>query len=286
MVPALPPPGVYKFGAVIDPSQTIQELIPGRTSFVGGEIGLGFGPDWTISSLSGPFTAMPGSPINITLTVCNQGTAPAPPTDLELFFSVDKILKNDPVNGRFMLPSGQQVPPLDVGVCSTLSLMVPALPPSGVYFLGATVNQQNQQAELLTDNDGRVGAQIGLGFGPSLAVTSLSGPPSAHVGDQIALTYTVCNHGTISAPPTTIAFFLTIDGKLINDPINGRFEFAMQEPVPPLDAGTCVQATSNQIATPPPGTYQLGALVDPFGTIVELLPGTQSRLAGTMTMSF
>ncbi|NMO15136.1 hypothetical protein HPC49_04345 [Pyxidicoccus fallax] len=292
---ATPPPawqghGVLYLGAIVDPSQSEQELREDNNTRVFGPMGAGNAADLVVTEVKGPASARPGDPVTATVTVCNQGTAPtSSASSVELYLSMDTTLMLSGPGSP--MPTDQQsigmvpVPSLGVGQCVTRSANVNVSPPpawqgDGALYLGAIADASRSEQELREDNNATVGGLMGVGNAADLVVTKVNGPASVRPGDAFTASVTVCNQGT--APTTSassVELYLSMDTSLtLSGP--GVPSSSDQQPIgmvglPPLSAGQCVTQSANVAAYPPPesqgnGAFYLGAIVDPSQSEPEL----------------
>ncbi|WP_437323392.1 CARDB domain-containing protein [Sorangium sp. So ce381] len=260
-VGAYAPDGAYHLGAIVDRYGGVPELIESNNAAAGDVIGIGHRPDLIVSSVSAPPSALPGSGFGATVTVCNQGTTPSYSTALELRLSADEtITGTDPPAG------GAQAPYLDPGQCAAVTIPASAYVPDGVYHLGAIVDLYNWQEELNEANNTASGSLIGVGHGPDLVVSAVSGPPSVFPGGGFDASVTVCNQGTQTSYGAQVELRLSADATLTTADF-----LAGGGPVPYLDPGQCATVTFPANAYVPEGAHHLGAIVDPHGWVPELI---------------
>ncbi len=263
---SVPSDGAYYPGAIVDPQGSITETVETNNAKAGARMGVGYRPDFTISSVTGPASATPGQPITATLSVCNQGTqgGSAP---LEVYLSADTTITPHGPSG----PSPDSFvgytssPFLNPGQCQSLTVQGPASVPSeGPYYLGAIVDPQNSQPELIEDNNTRAGNRMGVGYKPDFIVSSVTGPASATPGQQITATVSVCNQGTQggSAP---LEVYLSADTTITPHGPSGPSpdSFVGYTSSPFLNPGQCQTLTvQGPASVPSEGPYYLGAVVD------------------------
>jgi subtilase family serine protease len=268
------PPGAYTLGAIVDPQNWVPELIESNNATAGTAIGVGWGPDLVVSSVSGPPSVIPGGSLASTVTVCNQGTAPSPGVQVDAYLSVDATI----TTSDFDTGSTTWVNPLDAGACATVTLMGWANAPQGVYSLGAIVDPQNQVQELLESNNATAGGLVGVGWGPDLVVSSISGPPSVLPNSPLPLSITVCNQGTEPSPGTQVNAYLSADATIT--PMDTAVGGAT---VDGLGAGQCETVTVNGYSPGywlSQGAYTLGAIVDPMNWVPELIETNNTTAGG------
>lgn len=265
------PDGAYVLGGIVDPTNLVFEVIEQNNAKAGGRIGIGSRPDLVVTDVSGPTSASSGSSLNVTATVCNQGTSNAYGTYMELHLSVDdNITVDDPFAGS------ASVPTLTPGQCAAVPISGWVSAPDGVYYLGTLLDPGHSLLELDTANNARAGAQLGIGWKPDLVVTAVNGPSSVMPGNSFPVDVTVCNQGTQSGS-SPVDIVLSTDAVIT--PVD---TFIGSLPVPTLYPGQCVTQTANVSASPSVsnGTYVLGAIADSQGYMSELIK-TNNALAGT-----
>ncbi len=160
-VPPPPPaPGAvgttFFIGGVADPNVSVLELNETNNTSPARSFQLGFGPDFVITALSVPASAVLGAAISARVTVCNQGTT-AGPVDVVLIASTDNIFSTkQPIAASDLLLPGQGTFSLAPNACETRTLGVPALSPTGqvgTVFLAAVADFNQSQVELSETNN-------------------------------------------------------------------------------------------------------------------------------------
>lgn len=271
--------GAFYLGAVADESDGVPELIESNNTFVGQLIGFGSGPDLVVSALLAPPSAS-GSFV-VEVTACNQGTMASWSTDVTLYLSQDANIVPPAFPGPYTdQPAGWVgLPGLQPGQCETLSTSAFA-GPQGAYYLGAVVDEFDNIPELIEVNNVFVGAQIGLGFGPDLVVTAVSGPPSAQ--GQFEVRVTTCNQGTTSSGGGDVALYLSADQTITSaygQPFFVDFPVGLSF-VPGLQPGQCHTGLTSVWSAPGQGAFYLGAIVDEGNFEMELLEGNNVFVGG------
>ena len=256
-----PPQGAYWVGAIADNGNSTPELFEDNNWLAGNRVGVGSGPDFTISSVSTAPSVLPGAQVAMAVTMCNQGTLSGS-SSVDLFFSADATITSaDQIVWGFP-PSTT----LNPGACTTLSANVPA-PPPGTYWVGAIADTFGSMYELLEDNNWKAGNQLAVGNGPDFVVTSVTSAPSATPGSAAQMTATLCNRGTQGAYPPVVEGFFSRDATITGDDF---FAGPLYPPPPYLNPGECATLTSTESAPPTPGIYYAGAIVDHYGAVPEL----------------
>ncbi|MBZ4421162.1 CARDB domain-containing protein [Myxococcus sp. RHSTA-1-4] len=312
-VNAYPPPdaqgdGAYYLGAIVDPSQSEQELREDNNAHVSGLMGVGYRADLVVTQVSGPASAQHGEPFTSTVTVCNQGTESSYNSSIvELYLSMDGDLTPMPPGAP--MPTDQRMigqvsmPPLGAGQCVTQSAQVSAWLPQdaqgdGAYFLGAIVDPYSSELELREDNNAHVSGLMGVGYRSDLVVTRVSGPANVRPGDAFTATVTVCNQGTVSNGGYSnphVELYLSTDTTLTapsmsgpGAPMPGDQRMIGSVQLPTLSAGQCVTRSVNAYAQTPPvsggsdGAFYLGAIVDPYQSEQELREDNNAFVGGLM----
>ncbi|WP_304988523.1 CARDB domain-containing protein, partial [Corallococcus sp. CA053C] len=234
--------GAYYLGAVVDPQNSLSELIENNNTLTGSRIGVGNRPDFIVSAVTGPASATSGQQISVSVTVCNQGTVGGS-APVEVYLSADAtITPNGPTGPSpdfFVGYAGS--PYLNAGQCQALTVLGPAYASTeGAYYLGAVVDPQNSLSELIENNNTLTGSRIGVGNRPDFIVSAVTGPASATSGQQISVSVTVCNQGTVggSAP---VEVYLSADATITpNGPTGPSPDFFVGYAGSPyLNAGQC-----------------------------------------------
>src|SRR6185295_16839799 len=258
-----PPSGTYRVGAIADPGGGFTELFKDNNALAGNVIAVGNGADLIISSVSTAASAMPGSSVQVTATVCNQGTQGSNPPVVEIVFSPDATITGT----DFLAGVMGDAPYLDPGSCATQTRNVTLPPNLGTYFVGAIADRQGSIPELIEGNNALAGNQIAVGYGPDFVVTSVTSAPSATPGGSIAVTATLCNQGTQGAGAPLVELFFSRDTTITGD---DTFGGPLWPPPPYLNPGECATLTSNAQPPPQPGTYYPGTIIDRFNYQPEL----------------
>ncbi|ATB27911.1 CARDB domain-containing protein [Melittangium boletus] len=292
----LPPPPypdstpIYHLGAVANPFRQPFELVLENNTHVGGQVRFGLGPDFVITSVTGPASARPGDPITAQVTVCNQGTAPGD-TDVRVYLSTDTQFPSPlppEYGGGFdsgdHFVGGTWTPLLESGQCVTLPITGPAQPPPGsqyipgAYYLGAVAHPAGaRHNELDLGNNTHAGYRLGMGDAPDFVITSVTGPSSTRPGQSVTARVTVCNQGT-RTDSTQVHLVLSEDERIQLPTFPWEpFEdtFVNSEYTHPLAPGQCTTLPITGPIWPSSGNpdtraYHLGAMVDPDRSSGEL----------------
>ncbi|WP_437756342.1 CARDB domain-containing protein [Sorangium sp. So ce1389] len=266
------PNGAYHLGAIVDPYGWQPELIETNNATAGDLIGVGHGSDLIASAVSGPPSLMPGSGFNASVTVCNQGTIPSYGVGVDLLLSSDGAITPSDIHA-----GSSYVPSLSPGQCTSVPVPATAYLPDGAYRLGAIVDPGDSLAELIETNNAAAGSALAVGFGPDLIVSTVSGPPSRNPGHNFDASVTICNQGTQPSHGGDIALHLSADATVTTADFH-----AGNGPAPYLGPGECATVTLPANAYAPDGAYHLGAIVDPYGWIPELIESNNAAAAGDL----
>ncbi|QSQ17952.1 CARDB domain-containing protein [Myxococcus landrumensis] len=292
--PSLPPDsqgmkGGYYVGGIVDGAALVQELREDNNAFVMGKVAVGDGPDLVVNGMSIPASALSGQSFAFTVRACNLGTMPSPPTQAQMYISMDAeltLMSSGPGPAALdQTPVGQlPVPSLGTGQCLTLSGSAPAvLPPDGmsggVFYVGVSIDEPASVLELREDNNVYVQKTMGIGARPDLVIKEVLAPASAMPNQSIPLGVRVCNQGTQSSPATQARFYLSVDDELSfvmppGSPMPDQ-AFLAQVSVPSLQVGACLLLSTSGPVTLPldaqgDGRYFLGAIVDESLSVNEL----------------
>ncbi|AKQ63911.1 Fibronectin type III domain protein [Myxococcus hansupus] len=283
----------FHLGAIINPYQTENELRKDNNTFVGGIMGIGYGPDLVITGISAPpSTGLGSSPFTAVVTVCNQGTDAAASTYVNLYLSTQaRIFKPRWGGSGWPYPASQTpignfpVQTLNPGQCVIEQVTSSAHRPQNAQpnhplYLGAVVDDYPSMNELRDDNNTFVAGLIGVGNAPDLVVTSVSGPASVQSGAPFMATLRVCNQGTTAASNASVELYLANSSTLKPPYLTpwslpegqqsiGRVTFMNLEP------GQCSTRNVSVTANTPPsssstGSFYLGAIADPDWYLEEL----------------
>ncbi|QRN99926.1 hypothetical protein JRI60_13275 [Archangium violaceum] len=278
--------GELYLGALVDPSNSVPELIESNNTFTAGTLAVGDRPDFVVAALTGPVSATQGDPLGATVTVCNQGRVGGS-TEVELYLSKDAvILPPAPVAGDGdVFVARAFVEPLNPGQCRTLAVAGPAsFPysfPDGEYRLEAIVDPRNTAPELFDGNNSRAGDLLAVGTGPDFVIREVSAPASVSSGAPLSVSLTVCNQGTVPGS-SSVRLVLSPDARL--SPPGSAMEAGDQSPqalpTGTLPPGQCVPLVTSFPASFPSGPWYLGALIDPNNDAWELVESNNVSIGG------
>lgn len=150
--------GSWHVGAYVDSDYRVVELSESNNSRVGGVVGVGDGADLYVSSISGPAYLQDAQSFTGQVTVCNQGTRTTRESaHVGIFLSSDAV-----ITASDILIGDVSLPELAAGQCTTVSVPGSRLP-VGTWHLGAIVDVDGREPELLKDNNIRVGGSLAIG---------------------------------------------------------------------------------------------------------------------------
>ncbi|RKH12468.1 hypothetical protein D7V97_08315 [Corallococcus sp. CA053C] len=156
--------GAYYLGAVVDPQNSLSELIENNNTLTGSRIGVGNRPDFIVSAASSASSVKLSQTLTVSVTVCNQGTVGGN-APVEVYLSADStITPNGPTGPSPDFFVGYvSLPYLNPGQCQVLTVSGPAsVPTTGLYYAGAVVDPQSSIAELIDDNNTRAGTRVSV----------------------------------------------------------------------------------------------------------------------------
>ena len=220
--------------------------------------------DLTVSATTVPSTAVHASTVwPLGATIANQGSADAPASTIQYWFSSDAVLdfgdtlvRSSPV--PVLPPSAAYVdPPVDHSVSEWGA-------GSGTHYIIIVADASGVVTESNKTNNTTITPVVVTG-NPDLTVTAVQAPATpVGAADTWALGATVTNAGTGDAPATKVTFYLSGDNAFGSDTLIGSSD------VPFLAAGAAADVTySASYSISAPGTYWIFAVVDPDSTILE-----------------
>lgn len=230
-------------------------------------------PDLIVNQIVGPFSVLPNAAFGLDVRVCNRGRYPAPSGLVKTFLSVDRtITLADAEVGMAnypALPGASLVP-------RCVSVRVPSMAgvPDGSWIVGAIVDPADAQPETLeTNNSYSTPRALSVGTAPDLISGGFASPPPAVLpGGAFQLDAYVCNFGTVAASGVPVAIVLSTDFIITAADTTIAVE-TIYGPIIASGIGSgqgCAVFTANALANVPPGTYYVGAIIDPANQIAEL----------------
>ncbi|MBZ4422977.1 CARDB domain-containing protein [Myxococcus sp. RHSTA-1-4] len=274
------PEGTYSLGAIVDPYDMDTELIENNNTLAGERIGVGYRPDFVVTSITGPASALNGQSVDYTATVCNQGSREGH-AEVSVYLSADTVITPAFASGDGpdILSGHSPLDRLEPGQCQTVTIPgFMGVPMEGTYYLGAAVDTRQFETEQREDNNTWVGNRIGVGYRPDFVVTSVTGPGGVEPHQQFNASVTVCNQGT-EPGYTEVELFLSAD-----EVITPAYSYSAGSDRPlghamldMLAPGQC-QTVLIPVQTGEEGAWYLGAAVDPRGMATELIKDNNTRV--------
>ena len=267
-VPAQTSPGTYSLIAKADSADAIVESSEVNNTR---RVSIQVGPDLTVSALSGPAAAGPGTTILVSDTTMNDGAAPAAASVTRFYLSMN--LTVDAADVPLQSRSVPSLAPAAVHTATT-AVTIPAGTVTGLFYLLAGADAEGSVAEAVETNNTRF---LSLRVGPDLAITALAAPAQAAAGAAVLVTETTANIGQGAAPASSTALYLSANYSLDAADVrlsNGR-------PVPPLAAGA--SSTFGTTVTLPtglaPGLWYVFAKADDVQAVAEVMESNNTRYA-------
>lgn len=234
--------------------------------------------DLAMTAVSGPVTARPGTTINISNTVRNQGIANAGLFVVAFYLSTDAAITTaDYYLGSRTLTS------LAGGASSSAntSVIVPAAMTLGTYYIGAIADFSNVVMEANENNNALAGNTVVVSK-PDLITTAVSGPAAGSIGLAIAISNTVKNQGTVNSSAFYVGFYLSADAAITTaDRYIGRRYVSGLSPGL-SSSGTTTVTIPIAVSV---GTYYIGAIVDYTGLIPEADEGNNALSGNAIFIS-
>ncbi|MFP2930283.1 CARDB domain-containing protein [Pyxidicoccus sp. 3LG] len=291
-----PSEGAWYLGALADPYGLEFESDEGNNATLGGRMGVGYGPDFIVTTVMGPPSVEPSDNLTARVTVCNQGTQPGS-TEVEVYLSADEFIQpsGGPGPNEDLRVGSVSVDSLYPGQCTTVPVTGPATRPppalDGAFYLGAVVDPLHMQDELIEDNNTHAGYRLGVGWRPDFVITAVKGPTSVEPGSSLTARVTVCNQGT-EGRSTDLEVYLSEDDFIQPSTAPGPQEDALLgvASTDHLVPGQCTTVPVTGGATLPypgnDGPYHLGAVVDPFDNEEEFLEDNNTHSGYRLGVGF
>lgn len=257
-IPADILPGTYYLGALADPYNAVREANETdntravQLTVVGGDL--------TVTSLSGPLSALSGATMGVANTVRSAGGA-VPGFDVTFYLSTDAaITPSDTYLGtRFV--SGLAI---DATSTATTNLKLPADLVGGRYYLGAIVDDDNMIPETNEGNNASAAAPIDV-TGADLTVSALTAPSAGVAGETVTTQATVTTLAG-GAPYSLVYFYLSADQVVTSSDIYlGVATIPSMGPGGSATVGKSVMLPADTVA----GTYYLIAVADAANAVTE-----------------
>jgi len=172
-------------------------------------------PDLVVTAIAGPPVAAPGTTVVIDNTVRNNGLATGA-FSVGLYLASSSVVTT--VDRRLATRRVAGGLATDASSADATSVPIPADVAAGTYFIGAIADVDNEVDEGAGESNNTAATAI-LIARPDLVVTALKAPARAGAGFSVRVNSTVKNQATapVTAPPSTLAFYLSTDAVLGGD---------------------------------------------------------------------
>ncbi len=285
-LPADLPSGTYYFIVRVEDQDFVPEEPGTSPFFVSRPVFIGPYPDLTVTAVNVPAVVEIGSPVEISWTVTNEGTAPVSGTWIDEFLLSDDAA----IGGDFALGSFNFSGTLGPGESYTQPQTV-VVPPeaAGVAFFLVITDASDTIIEPFENNNFGTSEEQFEAVGPDLAIASVSAPASAEIGTPFMVSYAVDNLGTAPAEgPWVDALFISEDGQLSVDDqqIGSAPAPAMGPDLADGDsyAGT-IEATLPLNGTVLPGGYSLLLVTDSGNAVFEISASNNISAPSAVTVT-
>ncbi|MFP2958358.1 CARDB domain-containing protein [Myxococcus sp. 1LA] len=205
---SVPQPGRWYLAAIADPLGEQSEDDEGNNRSPVSSLVVGSLPDYVVAALTAPAVETTNGPLPVRITVCNQGTAPAPATGVRF------TLRSGGTSAEGGLRvSDRSVPALAVNQCAEWgeSLVSVGNAP-GAWRLEATVDPEQAVTEAHLDNNVKA-VDLRVGNHAELSVTRIAPERNALSRSETFITeVTVCNTGSVAASELRIHVLMSEDG--------------------------------------------------------------------------
>lgn len=263
------PDGAYHLGALVEDGGGMVEASQANNALVGGAIGIGYGPEFVIPTVTTPASAPWGTQFPASVNLCNQGTgAGGTSFDVFLVSSPDAAPLGPPVAQGYVF--------LSPGDCVAQEVFVDTgASAPGTWFLRAVANSMGAP-ELVVSNNTTHSAAIGIGDGSDFIVSAVTAPASAQRNVPFTSSVTVCNQGTWGADVEVSVFLVSAPEEEPTGPGSSFY-------VGWLAPGQCVtQDASLMLDSVAQGQRYVRAIVDRGGFRYELNEGNNTRDSGAV----
>lgn len=290
-IPATWAGGTYYLGAIADVRGEVVESDEANNAGAGNTVTV-VGPDLVATSVLAPSSAFTGETIVVQDTVtANAAGGAVPEFDVGIFFSLDPV-----ITPSDMLIGWRHVSALQPGGSSSgaTAVTLPAGVAAGTYWVGIIADDFSQCWEDQWENVTCIGGDVAKETngannvastslavgGTDLVSTDVSAPAAGNVGQPLVVHDSVAALGG-GAAWFTVSFYLSTDPLLTtSDVLLGSRNVLGLPP-----GGSSTADTSFVVpAWVAPGTYYVGAFVDPANAVVESNEGNNTRVGNPVTI--
>jgi len=222
-------------------------------------------PDLTTSSMSVPTSVAINQAVTFSDSVINQGTAAAGSFYVDYYISTNSTIST----GDIYLGS-RQISSLAAGATSTASssFAVPGTLSVGTtYYIGAIVDANYSVTELSETNNTSSGHAILIdpAAPADLTISGLGATANVPAGTAVTVVDTVSNSGA-TANGVDVYYYLSTDATITtSDTYIGSRQISSIDTTDDVNSGLDILISRNFT----PGSYYLGAIVDPLNTVLE-----------------
>jgi large repetitive protein len=272
-------PGSYFIGAVVDSYDGVLESIEGNNALAGNAVAV-IGPDLRATAVSGPASVNAGTTVPVTFTVAAAaGLGDAGALRVGLYLSQDQVITSTDQRLGEAYVAGVAA---GASATSTVQVTIPGYLAPGTWYLGAIADSWRQYAEPDETDNAVAGNAVAI-TPPDLVAVAVSGPSAARTGETVSIssTLTAAPTGAI-ASGVTFSFYLSSDatittgdryvgGRWLSSLASGETSTADVTVTIPLDV--------------PGGTWYLGAIADPSGSVPESDETNNVVVGGTVAVA-
>ncbi|HYI02324.1 CARDB domain-containing protein, partial [Hyalangium sp.] len=271
------PQGVWTLLGRVTSSYDLDDLYGGNNVTAGKRLAIGNAADLTVTQVSTRAAVLAGSPFAVTTTVCNQGTAASVPVALGFFLSFDEHATQGELSA-----GTAQVPALTPGNCTEVvgSASAPSASTLPYRRLVALVDPSRSLPELREDNNDMGGDWLGVGSGPELVITTVTGPAAVLPEGPFQVLVTVCNEGSQAVSGVELAVVFSADTTITaSDTRVGASTLS-------VGPGACTTVEVPAVSERFEIRWTLGAIIDPADSVSELIELNNTRAGSSLAVGY
>lgn len=235
-------------------------------------------PDLTASVVGvWPTAVASGDEVKLSAEVRNAGTAASAASTLRYYLSSDALIARSDTALACVAP----VPVLAAAATASAPLCSFRLTTAGAYYLGVCVDAVNGETD--TANNCSIGSPLTVtGAGqPDLLIASISAAAQASIGGSLQVAATVRNRGSGRAASAKLKVVLSSNATISTaDQVIGSCDLIALDP----EASDGCAGDVTVPTTVTPGTYYVGAIVDPDQTVAESNETNNTAIAANSTV--